>query len=128
MPAFALQAVTAFNLVCTGTQTTGLADPSAPIGIRGARERPITDIYRVDLEHMRWCAGACSQTNDISSVTGKEIVLESTQNEAGGINTLISINRESGRYLFSNNMGRMIDGRFGTCERAPFGGMPSLRF
>jgi len=128
MLVLAMQAVVAFNLVCTAMQSQGRLEPSAPDGFRVERERSVTDVYRVDLQNMRWCVAECTRTNQIASVSGTEIILDETRHVATGVITTVSVNRETGAYIFSMHLGRLVDLRIGTCERAAFSGMPTLRF
>lgn len=127
----AAQTVAAFNLVCTGTYTSGQF-----MG-RTEERRPAAIVFRVDLDSGRWCSGDCTTTASIQRVSETQIVfrqrgdiMHSQSGDMTDEGTIV--NRENGelldreRYWLGNQMRyRMITG---TCERAPFSGFPARRF
>lgn len=124
MLAFALQAVAAFNLVCTGTSRSGPfpgGDLSQPGG------EPFTITYRVDLEQGRYCAGECITTEAIAEVTDTEITFHRVPiTDRGG--SRILVNRETGRYVHIEVVKDDATVYQGDCQRAPFTGFPQRRF
>lgn len=124
MHALALQAVTAFNLVCTGTEVVG---PMSIALVNSPDAVPYQVTYRIDLSQQRWCSHECETTRYIASVSEIEIVLETTtpgaRPESG-----VRLNRETGRFLDLLLIGNNAVLRQGTCEPAPFTGFPARRF
>jgi hypothetical protein len=106
MLAFALQAVAAFNLVCSVTATAGTSRARSTL------------ILRVDLERWRWCISECRTTQPLVSVTETEIWFTSSRH----------VSRETGRYFDYNALPSGDFRAEGTCERAPFTGFPQRRF
>ena len=124
MLAFALQAVAAFNLVCTGTEATG----KLSVGLVNSPDaQPYSITFRVDLEHGRWCSHECSTTQRIVSVSDTEIRLETNVPGADDLSA-VTLNRETGRFVDLLTIGENARLRQGTCERAPFTGFPQRRF
>ena len=124
MLALALQAVAAFNLVCTGTMIMGsAAHEYEPL------EGRFTTTIRVDLTSRRWCDGECRETAPLVRVTPTEIVFAELRpgggSPSGGTH---SVNRESGAYLYASRAGPVFLSHTGTCRRAPFTGFPARRF
>lgn len=124
MIALALQGAAAFNLICTGTYTSGelLARPE--------ETRQVQVTLRVDLARGRWCGGTCETTAPIHRVTDTQITFRYEDNRRLDTDTITTVNRESGEYFdrerfLSFNRYSMT---MGTCERAPFTGFPARRF
>lgn len=128
MLALAMQAIAAFNLVCTGTSFWG---ETRPLQMPENRE-PFRAVIRVDLEAGRWCIDQCETTMPLRSVSNTEIVFRASEDSAG--DTLMTANRESGEFLDrmrligAGSTGMYITMRTGICERAPFTGFPQRRF
>lgn len=116
MIATALEAVLAFNLVCSGTVRTG------PLGLvmPEAGGDPIEITYRVDLDARLWCSGPCDATERLDTVFEGVIVLRD-QHYPAGSNTIM-ITPSTGRFSDTRvewNSATLISG---TCVRAPFTG------
>jgi hypothetical protein len=124
MPAFALQAAAAFNLVCTGTYTT---EPSFATGAAASAEAPFTIIYRIDLDRALYCAGDCVLLEPLAEVTDNEILLRNSAILSGFEDgTVIAWNRGTGQYI-GRAVGVNTVRYFGRCERAPFTGFRGSR-
>jgi hypothetical protein len=61
-------AAAAFNLICTGTQTTD--------SIIGHDTKPYETTYRVNLDVKKWCEGQCKAHHDIVSIQPAELRLQ----------------------------------------------------
>jgi hypothetical protein len=114
----ALQAVAAFNLVCTGTVRTG------PVGIAlpEAGGTPYTITYRVDLAGNQWCSDNCDTTEPLALVTDGEILLREDHRPDGS--HVIIVGRHLGLFADTAIAGRTAILRSGTCVQAPFTGFP----
>lgn len=113
-------ALAAFNLVCTVQGT--FFDHKRQEG----DSFPIE--YRIDLTEGRFCVGTCSVTRPIARITETDLFLAADRDDQGGNTEFIKISRESGGYVWI--LGQ-VPGEVrivGKCERAPFGGFPSLKF
>lgn len=106
---------TKFDLICTGEARF---TPSAPA-------RPVQHRYRVNLDESRWCWETCERTFPIVSATIDRITFHQEPN--GGYMSYVS--RIDGSYSRYNDgrRGTWTNDR-GTCEPAPFSGMPQPRF
>lgn len=117
----ALALASAFNLVCSGTATTISGKGKSPQSL------PFEEVYRVDLERMRWCKGACAQTLPLFKVTNERITFSLVDTPAGdSLDT--SVNRESGQFLSLMVSGNFLHSEDGVCEAAPFTGFPARKF
>lgn len=114
----ALQAVVAFNMICTGSLRTG------PVGMALPEEagEPFTVEYRIDVDARRWCADTCTASEDLASVTDGVIVLRERYDEDGS--NVIMLNPRSGRFTDTLIEGNNATLRSGTCEAAEFSGFP----
>ena len=85
MPAPALTAIAAFNLICTGTLRTG------PLGLAmpEAGGEPYTITYRIDLASNLWCSDECASPEPIVLVTDTEILLREAHVPSGGRTTIV---------------------------------------
>jgi hypothetical protein len=110
----------AFNLVCTGTETS--RNGSA----RSANSVHFRDVYRVDVRDYRWCRGECAVTRDLTEVTATTITFEVRRD--GARNAYASVNRETGTFSRSEQIGDTTTVQIGRCERVAFTGFPSRRF
>ncbi|WP_313536473.1 hypothetical protein [Sphingomonas sp.] len=119
-----LQAVAAFNLVCTGNSVSGRIDDFKTFEAKSPFKREI----RVDLERMRWCDDECTATRPIKSFTETGIVFD--LKEEAGLETWHMVNRESGSYILRVRGSEINYVRMdtGSCERAPFTGFPTRKF
>lgn len=125
MIAIALQAVAAFNLVCSGTHVTATLVDN-PHGLADRREASATWTYRVDLVANRWCRDACETTQNILRVTDTMIYFRRMDEHPFRIFTYVS--RETGEILDQDNAADQVSVWRGRCERAPFSGFPARRF
>ncbi|HST36264.1 MAG TPA: hypothetical protein VLK25_06510 [Allosphingosinicella sp.] len=122
MLAFALQAVVAFNLICTGTYTTERRHRRLDHVV--SQPRPFTIVYRVDLTGARYCVDACTSIKPLAEVSESAIVFEDTSilfGQDDGV--LILMDRRTGRYIGNSNFLDTVR-HSGRCEQAPFGGFP----
>lgn len=128
MIALALQAATAFNLLCSGTIID--VRPGDPSSLVNPVTRPFVMEFRVDLDRGRWCFhDACDISFPIASVTDTQIVLMSSEDRsARPTGRYIEANRENGEFLMRSGHIQTIEVRRGTCERRPSPGLPSRRF
>jgi hypothetical protein len=121
--AIALAAIAAFNLVCTGTHTSGV--------ILGQKtpDKPMQTVVRVDLDAKRWCSGDCESTSAISDVTATAIIFNHREDKYGD-ETFI-VNRETGKFTDRTRIwwpAERIDLTQGTCVKADFSGFPNRKF
>lgn len=118
MPAPALTALAAFNLICTGTLRTG------PIGLAmpEAGGEPYTITYRVDLASNLWCSDECASLEPIVLVTDTELLLREAHVPSGGRTTIVG--RLVGLFADTSIDGNIATLRSGRCEQAPFTGFP----
>ena len=129
------QAILAFNLVCTGSSVTlhERKPKSGDFRLEKKRDlRPMSFVYRVDLDANRYCADACAETQPIASVTYGNIVFEDETDGWSGQPTYRKVSRESGEYYGRRE--RVAPGgaehviMIGACKRAPFTGFPKQEF
>jgi hypothetical protein len=118
MIAPALQAIAAFNLVCTGTLRTG------PVGLALPESggEPFAITYRVDLASRSWCSDACDATEPLALVTDTEILLRE-DHRANGSHVII-VGRLLGLFADTFINGNVATLRSGRCEQATFTGFP----
>jgi hypothetical protein len=113
-------AATSFNLVCTGTVSTGE-------GFKSDKSKtPFSITYRVDLNRDRWCSDRCTSSEPLYGVTNEEIIFRFQKDEDLTIAT--RVNRESGVYSDLAKLGPGWIHSFGKCQPAPFTGLPGRRF
>lgn len=114
----ALQAIAAFNLICTGTARTG------PVGLAlpEAGGEPFTITYRIDLASRTWCSDACDAPEPLAEVTDTEILLRDVHRPSGS--HLIIVGRLLGIFADTAIDGPTAILRSGRCEQAPFTGFP----
>ncbi len=121
-----VQSLMAFNLICTGNSMT-TQDGRLQRGLR-----PMSIVYRIDLDANRFCSDACEATRPIASVTYGDIVLEDEVARVGGEVIYRTVSRESGNYFGSREakVGRKLKRviMVGTCEPALFSGFPIRKF
>lgn len=115
-------AVAAFNLICTGTFTSG------KILEIGQPESAVKLVLRIDLDSNRWCFGDCRSTAVIKQVADTSIIFRMAKDDDG--DDLFSVNRETGDFIdrtrnFAINWITMTRGN---CEKAPFTGFPVRKF
>lgn len=122
-----IMAAAAFNLACTGTQSTD--------SILGKKSKPYETLYRLNLEKNEWCEGECKSIHKIEAVQPSEIVLEDTKVDSVSQRSIMrnSINRETGAHsLTSSYSNPRIRGSgimmsyTGVCEKRDFSGFPAL--
>ena len=118
------QAADQFDLVCTGgVDRTG-----------SGRTAPTSAHYRVDLAARLWCEGACEKVSSIQDVTPAKITFRSTDTaRVDGITREHYVSRIDGKwyrldYARSPAPYDSFAQTTGTCEPAPFSGLPSARF
>jgi hypothetical protein len=104
-----------FDLVCHGEEQF---QPDM-------RPHASTHRYRINLDDMRWCWERCERTFPIVSATVDRITFNQEPND--GYRAYVS--RIDGSYVRYNpgRVGTWTNDR-GTCEPAPFSGMPQQRF
>jgi hypothetical protein len=115
-------AALAFNLICTGTTTTGeLMDFDKP-------KTPVTVVLRVDLEKNRWCSGDCKSTAAIKELRETSIIFRMGEDDNG--DDFFYVNRETGELLDRTRSFALkwITLTQGQCEKAPFTGFPARKF
>jgi hypothetical protein len=107
---------TKFDLICTGEARF---TPSE-------RPRSVQHRYRVNIDEMRWCWEACERTFPLASATVDRITFNQ-EPDGGGYSSYVS--RIDGSYSRANfsRRGSWVADR-GTCEPAPFSGMPQPKF
>jgi hypothetical protein len=121
-----VQSLMAFNLVCTGSSVSVHGG-----GIHG-QLRPMSVVFRIDLDANRFCSDACAETQPIASVTYGDVVLQDETDRVSGEAIYRTVRRESGRYYADRRTGvgrklkRVL--MVGDCERAPFTGFPVRKF
>ena len=110
----------AFNLVCTGVQTT----------VEGGhtRQEGFARVYRMDLSRNRWCAEACTETLSFIEVTPETITFSRVNIPSPRVEAWLSVSRESGTLHGAMNGPNMTWAVTARCERAPFTGFPVQRF
>lgn len=118
IPAVALSAeqATQFDLLCIGEARFTPTE----------RPRPVEHRFRVNIEEMRWCWEACERTFPLAGATVDRITFNQ-EPEGGGYSSYVS--RIDGSYSRTRLKGRgpwLAEN--GTCEPAPFSGMPEPKF
>lgn len=116
------QTLAAFNLVCTGTISSG--DVTVPHKFE----------LRVDLKAKRFCRDRCIETSDIVEVTDRRIVFLDFKNSFS--REFHWVNREtgvfSGEFFMSDNITvpatETTISQNLTCEAQPFTGLPVRKF
>ncbi|HEY0412237.1 MAG TPA: hypothetical protein VGD66_03740 [Allosphingosinicella sp.] len=125
MTPLVLSAVTAFNLICTGTEATGTLVDHRTTHLT---ERPFTDVYRVDLLQRRWCRDACTETSLLEGLTATSISFEHVDEPSLKYFRSAWTKRETGEYMSMQQTGDTITNHMGECRRAAFGGFPPRKF
>lgn len=115
MLAVALQAVAAFNLVCSSVVT-----------LDGHEARQSQIIIRVDLNTNRFCVGQCLEVFPITSVSPTEVIFEQWERDRESF--IRRVDRTSGRYYSEHHVISRIAIASGVCERVPFTGFPQRQF
>jgi hypothetical protein len=119
---------TTFDLNCsvgtvsgrlTGDLVKQLFDNKAPVK---------SEIYRIDLDRLRWCSGDCQTTEAIVDINAAEIVLYRGTMSNGS--SELKLDRETGSisYILVDRTTMFSVLSLGKCEVAPFTGMPATRF
>lgn len=104
-----------FDLICQGEEQFRAA----------LRPLAAAHHYRINLDEMRWCWEACERTFPIVSATVDRITFHQEPND--GYHAYVSrIDGSYSRTDFSRRDSWVSDR--GTCEPAPFSGMPQPRF
>lgn len=120
----ALVALASFNLVCSGTHTTG----TLGLSLSDQHQEQFRVIFRVDLDRQRWCSGDCETTAPLASVTDTRITFRYDDAREIRSDSITYVNRESGELFDRDRLGDYVSLRTGTCERAEFTGFPPRRF
>lgn len=125
--ALSLAAAAAFNLLCSGTQTTTAFD--------GTSSKPYSSEYRIDLNQAEWCEDDCRATHAIAKVLPTQLQLEvkDTTGLTGRTSIRNFIDRETGGHWISATMAEprrpamtiVVEWK-GACEKRPFSGFPVL--
>ena len=122
IPAALLAAATAFNLVCTGTESHILERHTVP----GLPDAPLQLVLRIDLAQGRWCENECSSTLPIASIAATRIAL---QDDRGDLTSKqLFLNREDGSIHRRDQTGDFVVVQIGQCRPAPFTGFPTRKF
>jgi hypothetical protein len=125
---FAAASATTFNLNCSVATVSGrlTADLVKPLLTDKVPTKP--EVYRIDLDRLRWCSGECQTTNPIVDVNAAEIVLYRGTLTNGS--SELKLDRESGaiNYILVDRPTMFGVLSFGKCEVAPFTGMPGPKF
>ena len=116
--ATALQAIAAFNLVCTGTMRTG------PIGMAlpEASGEAFAITYRIDAERRLWCSDDCLRTEPVVSIASGQILLRDAHDPSGS--HVITLFPATGRFTDTLIEGDTATLRSGRCEPEEFDGFP----
>lgn len=125
MLAAAAAVAAAFNLVCTGTQTSR--------SIAGEKTEPYSHVYRIDLDKRKWCEEGCGSVHDIADVQAAYLDMQPRKN----VDTAVehdffewTIDRVTGRESLLATKGMRADIIIlkweGSCEMRPFTGFPIL--
>jgi hypothetical protein len=109
--------VTAFNLICTGTATTGKVQG---VQLLDQQAGPFSSIYRVDLSEKKWCVGACVANSPIKLATDQKLVLEQVTD---GDALITAIDLASGMIIHKETKGISVRIEIGSCKRAEFTGL-----
>lgn len=116
-----LAAVTAFNLVCSGTTFIG--------DVKKENQSAYAATFRIDLNAKRWCVGQCETTSPIFGISSTQIILKLEEDKNSGYESFISLNRENGAILDRTKIDyKPFIMQSGKCERAPFTGFPAIKF
>lgn len=84
-------------------------------------------VYRIDPASGRWCSYDCKTTNDITSISDREIVLAQYKDEVFSMK--MALNRESGDFaMHYRNGGDRAIVKTGSCKKATFTGFPAPKF
>ena len=126
MYALLLAAAASFDLVCQGTETTGMM--GGGLALKDQKQAPFAEEYRIDLDAKRWCSGACSTTAIINDVSETRIRFELDKIPDFSMDTIAEVNREDGQYMYRKRAGDFVVLRLGQCEPAPFRGFPKRKF
>lgn len=124
-----LAAAASFNLVCTGESAESKDVFSPPENVR-----PVTRIYRLNLESERYCVDECLSTSPIAKVTDTIITFKIERPEAkGDWNDYIEFaNRETAEWIVRERVsfGGFVSVQMttGQCKSAPFTGFPVQKF
>lgn len=118
LPAQAI-AADQFDLICKGREKTRTWGKWLPIETR----------YRIDLSAKAWCKGNCQRTFVIQDVNDARItfVSASEPDPAAG-STLHYVDRVDGRWVDAVHNSVVNFDTEGTCEPAPFSGLPANKF
>jgi hypothetical protein len=116
--AFAMQAIAAFNLVCSGTLRSG------PLGLALPEEggEPFAITYRIDLGSRLWCSDPCRATESVASIVDGEVLLRDEHRPSGS--HVIIVAPGTGRFADTLIEGDFATLRSGRCEPALFNGFP----
>lgn len=113
-----------FDLICSGTSSFGsLAKLTEP-----RIETQFSLRYRVDLTTRKWCSGDCISSSDLAEVTDRVIVFERHEDKDG--DEVALVNRESAHYTYRLRswIFESVTLNEGSCEPAPFSGLPVRKF
>lgn len=117
-----ISTVAAFNLICTGTISSGkLFDFTTP-------STEVSLVLRVNLDAKRWCSGDCYKTAPIYETTATNIVFTHSEDKNG--DKIFAVNRENGEFTDRTRswLINWVSLTQGKCERSKFTGFPSQKF
>ena len=117
----------AFNLSCTGTQTSDSA-------YAGHKVEAYTSIYRINLTSKKWCEEDCKFLRDFAGIDQTRLTLTDKPNTVSSIGSdsfLNYIDRETGEnHIFYTARIRAIGPESsewkGQCVKQPFTGFPTF--
>lgn len=107
-----------FDLICKGRQKTRAA----------GSWRPVTERFRIDLAAKRWCRGGCTKVAAIAAVDDARITFmhSSRADSLGAID--FYVDRSTGKLVEYRQNEIFTSQLEGTCESAPFSGLPANKF
>jgi hypothetical protein len=122
-----IASVAAFNLVCTGTQTTK--------SLMTDKSQPYSAVYRIDLDGGKWCEGECKALHPIAHILPTQLQLQSDKVDSPSERSTTSnmIDRETGAHTILATFSSPRDRAYavmiqwaGQCEKSAFTGFPKF--
>jgi hypothetical protein len=124
----AAAAATTFNLNCSVGTVSGPLSADLVKPLLTDKVPTKAEVYRVDLDRLRWCSGNCETTKPIVDVSAAEIVLYRATLTNGSAE--LKLDREGGgiSYILIDRTTMFSVLSLGKCAVAPFTGMPEPKF
>ena len=111
-----------FDLICAGQYKDHLMAKPAPVERR----------FRVDLARGEWCSGPCGSVSAFASVTtGTLIMAKAERRLPSDTEKIVRVDRSTGEWYEFEDVRRpyrLVAWSKGTCQRAPFTGLPAPKF